>query len=71
MLAAGLMLALPIGARVKVSTEFDKAFDFRKARTWSWRAEGPGEVRMALTKDDDPDAETEDRPDPLFIQPGG
>jgi hypothetical protein len=54
--AASVMLATPGVARIKVQVEFDKAYDFRQVRTWAWRAEGPGEVKMAVTKDDDPEA---------------
>jgi hypothetical protein len=55
--AVALVLALhPAAARMDVKVEFDKAFDFAAARTWTWRAEGPGDVKMARTKDDDPEA---------------
>ena len=43
-------------ARVKVTVEFDKAFDFKAVRTWGWKAAGPGEIMMARTQDDDPEA---------------
>jgi hypothetical protein len=51
---AGL-LAAPSGARVKVDTAHDPAADFSKLRVWAWPADGPGQVKMALTKDDDPE----------------
>ena len=55
--AVGLVLALhPAAARVDVKVEFDKAFDFGAVKTWAWRADTPGDVKMARTKDDDPDA---------------
>jgi hypothetical protein len=44
-----------VGA-VDVRVQFDKAFDFKVARTWDWNASGPGEVKMARTPDDDPEA---------------
>ncbi|MDH4354221.1 MAG: DUF4136 domain-containing protein [Actinomycetota bacterium] len=50
------LLVVPASARVKVDIAFDKTFDFSKVKTWSWNPEGPGEVKMARTKDDDPDA---------------
>lgn len=43
-------------ARVDVHVEFDKTFDFTAVRTWGWNPAGPGEVKMARTRDDDPDA---------------
>ncbi len=36
-------------AAVKVRTQFTQSFDFTKAKTWSWHAGGPGEVKMART----------------------
>ena len=43
-------------AGVDVKVDFDKAFDFSGVSTWAWNPDGPGEVRMARTKDDDPEA---------------
>lgn len=51
-----IALAVPGLARVKVRADVDKTFDFRAVKTWAWRADGPGDVKMALTKDDDPAA---------------
>ena len=52
---AAALLAMPSAARVKVETGHDPAADFTKLRVWTWPAEGPGQVKMALTKDDDPE----------------
>src|SRR5262245_62093394 len=41
---------------VDVKVEYDKAYDFKNVRTWGWNPEGPGQVKMARTKDDDPEA---------------
>ena len=41
---------------VDVTVEHDKTFNFKPVRTWAWNPEGPGNVRMARTPDDDPDA---------------
>ena len=59
-------LALPIAllaltvqavvARVDVKVDFDKNFNFTAVKTWGWRPAGPGEVKMARTQTDDPDA---------------
>ena len=43
-------------ARVDVKVDFDKTFDFKTVKTWGWSASGPGEVKMARTQNDDPDA---------------
>jgi hypothetical protein len=53
--AAVALLAMPSGARVKVDSAFDPAADFSNLRAWAWPADAPGQVKMALTKDDDPE----------------
>ena len=45
-----------ISARVDVKIDFDKSFNFKAVKTWGWHADGPGEVKMARTQNDDPDA---------------
>lgn len=42
-------------ARVKVQSDFDPNADFTTLKTWSWPADGPGQMKMAITKDDDPE----------------
>jgi hypothetical protein len=54
-------------AAVKVRTEFDKAFDFSKSRTWAWNDLGAGEVKMARTADDDPEV-VRKRAEPVILQ---
>jgi hypothetical protein len=66
-LAALLILAVATtGARVKVQVEFDKTFDFKRVRTWSWPADGAGQVKMARTASDNPD-EARQRAEPIII----
>jgi hypothetical protein len=55
-LVAGLALAAQTALAVDVKLQVDKAFDFRSVRTWAWHPEGPGEVKMARTGSDDPEA---------------
>jgi Domain of unknown function (DUF4136) len=43
-------------ARVDVKIDFDKTFDFKTVKTWGWSPAGPGEVKMARTQTDDPEA---------------
>ena len=43
-------------ARADVRVDFDKAFDFKTLKTWGWSEAGPGEVKMARTQTDNPDA---------------
>jgi hypothetical protein len=52
-------------ARVDVDVDFDKTFDFKRVKTWAW-SQQPGEVKMARTKDDDPDAARQ-RAEPIII----
>lgn len=56
MAAAVCLLAEPVLARVDVKIHFDKAFNFKTVRTWSFDPASNGEVKMARTQKDDPDA---------------
>ena len=57
--AAAIALALPaVLEAVDTEVDYDKAFDFKPLRTWGWNPAGMGEVKMARTPDDDPDAMT-------------
>ena len=56
-----------VQARVDVRVAFDKTFDFKSVRTWGWHAEKKGEVMMARTIKDDPDAARK-RAEPLIIE---
>ena len=60
--AAGILAE----ARVDVRVAFDKTFDFKSVRTWGWHTEKKGEVMMARTVKDDPDAARK-RAEPLII----
>ena len=61
--AAGIL----VEARVDVRVAFDKTFDFKSVRTWGWHAEKKGEVMMARTVKDDPEAARK-RAEPLIIE---
>ena len=54
--AAIALLAEGALARVDVKIDFDKTFDFKAVRTWSFDPAGNGEVKMARTQEDDPEA---------------
>src|SRR5262245_1905738 len=66
---AALVVALhtAVGARVDVKVGFDKTFDFTAVRTWGWSPQGPGEVKMARTQDDDP-AAMHERTKPIVVE---
>jgi hypothetical protein len=67
-MAVGLALTVPIAmAGVDVKIDFDKAFDFRAADTWAWHPDGAGEVKMARTQDDDPEA-MRARAEPVIVE---
>ena len=54
---AGVGLTVQVSlSGMTVRVGFDKAFDFTPVRTWAWNPQGPGEVKMARTPDDDPEA---------------
>jgi hypothetical protein len=70
-MVAGLAVAIAVaihvvvtGADVKV--EYDKAFDFKPVRTWGWNPQGPGDVKMARTANDDPEAMRR-RAEPIIV----
>ena len=64
---AMMLVGEPIAAKVKVRTQFDKAFDFAKVRPWSWNSSGAGDVIMARTPDDDP-ATMKQKAEPVILQ---
>jgi hypothetical protein len=48
-------LAAALSARVKVTTGFEPGTDFSQLKIFAWPDDGPGQMKMALTKDDDPE----------------
>jgi hypothetical protein len=50
-----LVWAAPAVFAIDVKIDHDKAFDFKGAQTWTWSAK-PGDVKMARTQQDDPEA---------------
>ena len=41
-------------ADTDITVEYDKTFSFAGLTTWAWHPDGAGDVRLALTPDDDP-----------------
>jgi hypothetical protein len=41
-------------ADTDITIEYDKQFSFEGLNTWAWHPGGAGDVRLALTSDDDP-----------------
>lgn len=56
MIVAVFLLAGSALARADVKIDFDKTFNFTAMRTWRFDPAGNGEVKMARTQQDDPDA---------------
>jgi len=56
MMTAVFLLVESAVARVDVKIDFDKAFNFTSVRSWRFDPAGSGEVKMARTQKDDPDA---------------
>ena len=54
-------------AKVRVRVEAEKTFDFKAPKTWAWNPAGPGDVKMARTPDDDPEA-IRKRFEPLIVE---
>ena len=53
---AALALAVAVvQAGVKVRAEFDKEYDFSKARTFGWHPDGAGEVKLLMREGGDPE----------------
>jgi hypothetical protein len=49
-----VLVASPARARIDVKIDFDKSFNFKTVKTWSFDPDGSGDVRMARTMTDDP-----------------
>ena len=41
-------------AKTDISVDFDKSFPFAGLRTWAWHPDGAGDVKMAVSSQDDP-----------------
>jgi hypothetical protein len=42
-------------AKTEIKVEYDKMFSFAGLRTWTWRPGGAGDVRLAVSSQDDPE----------------
>ena len=63
-LACGLGAAV-LSAGPKIRAQQDKTFDFAPIKTWAWHPDGAGDVRMAVTADDNP-AAVKEKVDPVI-----
>src|SRR6185369_1079169 len=53
-------------AKTDISVDFDKSFPFAGLRTWAWHPDGAGDVKMAVSSQDDP-KRVAARVDPVII----
>jgi hypothetical protein len=68
--ASAVLIAAPARARIDVKIDFDKSFNFKQVRTWSFDPEASGDVRMARTMTDDPVA-AKKLADPIIVDAVG
>ena len=54
--AAIALLSERARARADVNIQFDEKFDFTRVKTWAWSPSGYGDVKMARTQTDNPEA---------------
>jgi len=72
--AAAVMAAVAVwlaaarlgAAKTEIKVEFDKKFSFAGLRTWAWHPDGAGDVRLAVSSEDDP-KRVAARVDPVII----
>jgi Domain of unknown function (DUF4136) len=64
--AAALVFGSAPMLAINVKADFDKTFDFKNIRTWGWSAEGKGQVRMARSQADNPEA-AKAKAEPLIV----
>lgn len=55
-LMAIVMVAPLLASKIKSRGDADPTFDFKGIRSWAWAADGPGDVKMARSSQDDPKA---------------
>jgi hypothetical protein len=53
--ALAAVFVLQAEAKIKIRADYDKAFDFAAFKSWGWHPDGAGEVKMAVTPDDNPE----------------
>ena len=61
-IAAGILAE----ARIDVRVAYDKTFDFKSVKTWGWRTGEKGDIMMARTQKDDPEAMRK-RAEPIIV----
>ena len=69
----GLVLAAAVAtaigteaAKTDLTVDFDMQFTFAGLKTWRWHPDGAGDVKLAMTRDDDPKA-VQATVDPIIV----
>jgi uncharacterized protein DUF4136 len=66
-LVSGLLLASRFdAAETDLKVDYDKTFSFAGLRTWTWHPDGAGDVRLAVSSQDDP-KRVAARVDPVIV----
>jgi len=58
--------APPLDAKTDIKVTYDKQQSFKAFRTWTWHPEGPGDVKLAVSSEDDP-KRVAARVDPVIV----
>jgi hypothetical protein len=53
-------------AKTDIKVDYDKTFSFAGVRTWAWHPDGAGDVRLAISAEDDP-KRVAARVDPIIV----
>jgi Domain of unknown function (DUF4136) len=53
-------------AKTDINVDYDKTFSFAGLRSWAWHPDGAGDVRLAISSQDDP-ARVAARVDPIIL----
>ena len=57
---------VPARAQTDITADYDKKFSFAGLRTWAWHPDGAGDVRLAVSSEDDP-KRVASRVDPVIV----
>src|SRR4051794_35313836 len=56
----------PEAAKTDINVDYDKTFSFAGLHSWAWHPEGAGDVRLAISSQDDP-TRVAGRVDPIIV----
>ena len=53
-IALGVAIGTATEAKTDLTVDFDMKFTFAGLKTWRWHPDGPGDVKLAMSQNDDP-----------------